>query len=104
MTEWVTVMDEGESKAHSPLLLPFLNMKTEREVMNNSDTNMDLMNDKLVNMAFITQFTGLTDKWFYKLISEKKYPKPIKLGRSSRWRESEVHQWLTERIDESRNS
>lgn len=104
MTEWVTVMDEGESKAHSPLLLPFLNMKTEREVMNNSDTNMDLMNDKLVNMAFITQFTGLTDKWFYKLISEKKFPKPIKLGRSSRWRESEVHQWLTERIDESRNS
>lgn len=72
--------------------------------MNNPDTNMDLMNDKLVNMAFITQFTGLTDKWFYKLISEKKFPKPIKLGRSSRWRESEVHQWLTERIDESRNS
>jgi len=65
---------------------------------------MDLLSDKLVDMVFITQFTGLTDKWFYKLISEKKFPKPIKLGRSSRWRESEVHQWLTERINESRNS
>ncbi|WP_434057537.1 helix-turn-helix transcriptional regulator, partial [Escherichia coli] len=29
-------------------------------------------------------------------------PKPIKLGRSSRWRESEVKRWLTERIEESR--
>ncbi|OOC74140.1 hypothetical protein BWP21_08185 [Escherichia coli] len=53
-------------------------------------------------MAFITTFTGLTDKWFYKLISEGKFPKPIKLGRSSRWRESEVKRWLTERIEESR--
>ncbi|OUL12141.1 helix-turn-helix transcriptional regulator, partial [Escherichia coli] len=54
-------------------------------------------------MAFITTFTGLTDKWFYKLISEGKFPKPIKLGRSSRWRESEVKRWLTERIAESCN-
>ena len=60
------------------------------------------MNDKLVTMAFITTFTGLTDKWFYKLISEGKFPKPIKLGRSFRWRESEVKRWLTERIEESR--
>ncbi|HCJ8955393.1 AlpA family transcriptional regulator [Citrobacter freundii] len=65
---------------------------------------IDLMNDKLVDMIFITEFTGLSDKWFYKLISEGKFPKPIKLGRSSRWRESEVQEWLTDRIVESRNS
>ena len=69
---------------------------------NQLNTYTDLMNDKLVTMAFITTFTGLTDKWFYKLISEGKFPKPIKLGRSSRWRESEVKRWLTERIEESR--
>ncbi|WP_446028217.1 helix-turn-helix transcriptional regulator [Lelliottia amnigena] len=65
---------------------------------------IDLMNDKLVDMVFITEFTGLSDKWFYKLISEGKFPKPIKLGRSSRWKESEVKEWLTDRIVESRNS
>lgn len=27
-----------------------------------------LMEDQFVGMNFITQFTGLTDKWFYKLI------------------------------------
>ncbi len=69
---------------------------------NQLNTDTDLMNDKLVTMACITTFTGLTDKWFYKLISEGKFPKPIKLGRSSRWRESEVKRWLTERIEESR--
>ncbi|WFW82114.1 helix-turn-helix transcriptional regulator [Citrobacter braakii] len=64
--------------------------------------NIDLMNDKLVDMVFITEFTGLSDKWFYKLISEGKFPKPIKLGRSSRWKESEVKSWLEEKIELSR--
>ncbi|MBD8198656.1 helix-turn-helix transcriptional regulator [Pantoea agglomerans] len=64
---------------------------------------LDLMNDRLVDMIFITSFTGLSDKWFYKLISDGKFPKPIKLGRSSRWRESEVRVWLNERIEESRS-
>ncbi len=27
-----------------------------------------LSEDQFVNMAFITHLTGLTDKWFYKLI------------------------------------
>ncbi|ELD2661794.1 AlpA family phage regulatory protein [Salmonella enterica] len=36
----------------------------------------------------------MTDKWFYKLIQEGLFPKPIKLGRSSRWRKSEVECWL----------
>ncbi len=39
----------------------------------------------LIDMNYITSFTGMTDKWFYKLISEGHFPKPIKLGRSSRW-------------------
>lgn len=32
-------------------------------------TSTSILNDKFVDMAFITQLTGLTDKWFYKLIS-----------------------------------
>jgi predicted DNA-binding transcriptional regulator AlpA len=65
-------------------------------------TDIDLINDKMMDMKGITKFTGLTDKWFYKLIKEKKFPKPIKQGRSSRWLESEVKAWLLERINESR--
>ncbi|MCA6953700.1 MULTISPECIES: helix-turn-helix transcriptional regulator [Pectobacterium] len=61
-----------------------------------------LLNDQFVDMAFITQLTGLTDKWFYKLIQLGEFPKPIKLGRSSRWLQSEVETWLQQRIDQSR--
>ncbi len=65
---------------------------------------IDLMNDKLVSMAFITQLTGLTDKWFYRLIQLGLFPKQIKLGRSSRWLKSEVEDWLRQRIEESRKT
>ncbi|EGT0634478.1 AlpA family transcriptional regulator [Citrobacter werkmanii] len=65
-------------------------------------TPTSLLTDKFVDMAFITHLTGLTDKWFYKLIQLGKFPKPIKLGRSSRWLQSEVETWLQQRIAESR--
>ncbi|HCM9518992.1 TPA: helix-turn-helix transcriptional regulator [Enterobacter chengduensis] len=62
-----------------------------------------LLSDKFVDMAFITRLTGLTDKWFYKLIQLGEFPKPIKLGRSSRWLQSEVETWLQQRITASRD-
>lgn len=65
--------------------------------------DIDLHNDKMVDMVFITTFTGLSDKWFYKLISDGQFPAPIKMGRSSRWLESEVSQWLVNRIESSRS-
>ncbi|WP_258329656.1 helix-turn-helix transcriptional regulator [Citrobacter farmeri] len=65
-------------------------------------TDYSVLNDQLVTMAFITRLTGLTDKWFYFLIKNGEFPKPIKLGRSSRWLQSEVETWLQQRIDQSR--
>ncbi|WP_448196002.1 helix-turn-helix transcriptional regulator [Raoultella planticola] len=65
-------------------------------------TDYSVLNDQLVTMAFITRLTGLTDKWFYFLIKNGEFPKPIKLGRSSRWLQSEVDAWLQQRIDQSR--
>ncbi|ENR6008778.1 TPA: helix-turn-helix transcriptional regulator [Citrobacter freundii] len=67
------------------------------------NTECSVLNDQLITMAFITQLTGLTNKWFYKLIQEGLFPKPIKLGRSSRWLRSEVEAWLQQRIAESRS-
>lgn len=60
--------------------------------------------DPLIDMTFITTCTGMTDKWFYKLIKEGLFPKPIKLGRSSRWRKSEVETWMQQRITDSRGA
>ncbi|MFS9382269.1 AlpA family transcriptional regulator [Citrobacter sp. ANG330] len=67
------------------------------------NTDIPVLNDQFVDMKFITRLTGLTDKWFYKLIQDGVFPKPIKLGRSSRWLQSEVEAWLQQRIAESRS-
>ena len=65
-------------------------------------STVPLLEDQFVNMKFITQLTTLSDKWFYKLIQDGKFPKPIKFGRKSLWLKSEVEQWLMRRIEESR--
>lgn len=65
-------------------------------------STIDIHNDKFVDMTFITSFTGMTDKWFYKLMQEGKFPHPVKFGRSSRWLESEVTTWFEEQLVKSR--
>ncbi|MCL5501871.1 AlpA family phage regulatory protein [Escherichia coli] len=64
--------------------------------------NASLLNDQMVDMKFITTFTGLTDKWFYKLISEGDFPGSIKMGRASRWLKSEEEKWIQQRFNDSR--
>lgn len=56
--------------------------------------NAQIHPDYLVDMKYITTLTGMTDKWFYALIKQNKFPLPIKLGRSSRWRLKEVEAWI----------
>lgn len=72
-------------------------------IMTIQNNNSSLLNDKMVDMKFITEFTGLSDKWFYKLIQDGEFPKPIKLGRSSRWMQSEIELWVQNRVMESRS-
>lgn len=77
-------------------------MKTTTHLV--SSSTLLMADDPLVDMVFITTYTGMTDKWFYKLISEGLFPKPVKLGRSSRWFRSEVESWMRERITVSRGA
>ncbi|MGV0084111.1 helix-turn-helix transcriptional regulator [Rahnella aceris] len=72
---------------------------------NSTSTTTTLLcaEDPLIDMTFITTCTGMTDKWFYKLMGEGLFPKPIKLGRSSRWFKSEVETWMQQCITESRS-
>ena len=89
---------EGGALFSSPTPVEINNIR--RNIFMN--TPVSLMDDQMVDMAFITQLTGLTDKWFYKLIKDGAFPAPIKLGRSSRWLKSEVEAWLQARIAQSR--
>ena len=63
---------------------------------------IDIYKDRFVDMVFITELTNLSDKWFYKMAQQGKFPKHVKFGRSSRWIEREVKEWLEARINDSR--
>ncbi len=87
--------------------LPLQTIQRENQIMaiNTHETYVDGLlsaDNPLVDIVFITTYTGMTDKWFYKLIKDGQFPKPIKLGRSSRWLQSEVERWLQDRIQASR--
>lgn len=66
-------------------------------------TKPALLEDEFIDMKFITRLTGLSDKCFYKLIQEGVFPKPIKMGRASRWLKSDLEEWLQAKINDSRN-
>ena len=38
--------------------------------------------------------TGFSAKHIYHLINQDKFPAPVKIGRASLWRLSEINQWL----------
>lgn len=69
----------------------------------NMVTKPALLEDQFIDMKFITRLTGLSDKWFYKLIQNGAFPKPIKLGSASRWLKSDLEEWLQAKINDSRN-
>lgn len=53
--------------------------------------------DILLSMKDITAHSGLSDKHYYSLIARGLFPRPLKIGRSSRWRKSDYEAWLNER-------
>lgn len=57
------------------------------------------MAQSFIRMPETKRRTGLGRAWIYRLISEGRFPKPAKLGdRSVGFVESEVDEWIAERI------
>ncbi|WP_410010030.1 helix-turn-helix transcriptional regulator [Pantoea agglomerans] len=58
---------------------------------------------RLIRLPEVLHKTGYKKAWIYRLISENRFPKPIKLGsRSVAFIEAEIEQWILERVIESR--
>jgi predicted DNA-binding transcriptional regulator AlpA len=63
------------------------------------------MSEQIIKLPEVTKITGLARSTIYKLISENRFPKQIKLTSfSSGWVKSEVDQWIDERIKYTRNA
>lgn len=63
------------------------------------------MSEQILKMPEVIRSTGLARSTIYKLISENRFPKQIKLTSfSSGWLQSEVEAWIADRIAASRNA
>ena len=63
------------------------------------------MSNNLLRLSDVMRGTGYGRAWIYRLISLGRFPKPVKIGsRSVAFIESEVDEWINQRIDASRNN
>lgn len=59
---------------------------------------------KLVRLSEVLTRTGYSKAWIYKLIAQGRFPQSVKLGpRSIAFVESEIDEWIDQRIAESRS-
>ncbi|WP_109213820.1 helix-turn-helix transcriptional regulator [Klebsiella variicola] len=65
---------------------------------------MNTASKRLIRLPEVLNKTGYKKAWIYRLISEDKFPKPIKLGeRAVAFIEVEVDEWILKKISQSRN-
>ena len=58
------------------------------------------MNDRVLRRKEVVSMVGLGTTKIYELISEGRFPKPIKLSvRSVGWLESEIQAWIKEQAE-----
>lgn len=61
------------------------------------------MSQSLIRLPEVQRRTGYSKAWIYRLIDNGKFPKQIKLGtRAIAFIESEIDEWIANKIAESR--
>jgi len=50
--------------------------------------------EKLLTIKEVTYIVGFKQSTIYKFIKTKAFPKPIKIGRASRWKQSDIQNWI----------
>ncbi len=62
------------------------------------------MTNTILRLPAVLNRTGLSRSTVYLMISRDEFPKPVSLGeRAVGWIESEINQWLEDRIAASRD-
>ncbi|EFN7979544.1 AlpA family transcriptional regulator [Serratia ureilytica] len=66
---------------------------------------MNTINQSLIRLPEVLKRTGFGKAWIYRLISEGRFPVPVKIGvRAVAFVESEVDEWIQSVIETSRNN
>jgi prophage regulatory protein len=55
--------------------------------------------ERLLPLPEVESRSGFKSSFIYQLIKEGKFPKPVKIGTASRWRETEIKAWIFSQIE-----
>ncbi|KFX00722.1 MULTISPECIES: helix-turn-helix transcriptional regulator [Pectobacterium] len=59
---------------------------------------------RLIRLSEVLERTGFGKAWIYRLISQNRFPRPVKIGiRAIAFVESEIDEWIQLTIENSRN-
>ncbi|WP_369136167.1 helix-turn-helix transcriptional regulator [Klebsiella variicola] len=62
------------------------------------------MSQSLIRLPEVQRRTGYSKAWIYRLMAEQRFPSSIKIGsRAIAFIESEIDEWIIERIESSRS-
>jgi len=50
--------------------------------------------NKFITINEVINIVGFKKSTIYKFIKTRSFPKPVKIGRSSRWKLSDINSWL----------
>ncbi|AQT22741.1 AlpA family transcriptional regulator [Salmonella enterica subsp. enterica serovar Anatum] len=65
---------------------------------------MNTTNQSLIRLPEVLKRTGFGKAWIYRLISEGRFPAPVKIGtRAVAFVESEIDEWIETVISSSRS-
>lgn len=61
------------------------------------------MSQSFIRLSEVQRRTGYSKAWIYRLLKEQRFPQSVKVGsRSIAFVESEIDEWIDQRIAESR--
>lgn len=61
------------------------------------------MSDRFLKIADVIGKVGFSQSSIYAMMADGKFPQPIRvLGKSNRWLESDINQWMAEQIQAHR--
>ncbi|HFD0435065.1 TPA: helix-turn-helix transcriptional regulator [Escherichia coli] len=63
------------------------------------------MSNTLIRLTEVQRRTGYSKAWIYRLMGQGKFPESVKIGsRAIAFVESEIDEWINQRIAESRGT
>jgi len=60
--------------------------------------------NRLIALRELKTLIGFSHAWIYARMAEGQFPKPVKVGTSSRWRSKDIEDWIDQQVAAQKSS